>query len=96
MINLSEEKQSYLSHQIVSLLLSRQLAQSSSQNILFEAVKKAVQNFVQEWSDMERDITQKIQSIKRGVHQGSSEWDILYSQFLEESFRKKSRLFVKK
>ena len=96
MIHLSEEKQSYLSHQIASRLLSRQLVHPSSRNILFEAVKRAVQNFVQEWSGMEREITQKIQSIKRGVRQGSAEWDILYSQFLEEGFRKKSRLFVKK
>ena len=72
------------------------MVQAPSPEILFEQVKSAVHFFVQEWEEMEQEVLKKIESIKRGIRPGSSEWDVLYSRFLEESFRKKSRLFMKK
>ena len=92
----SPERQSYLSQKISQRILKKSLLKGANQEELFQKVKEAVYGFVQEWEEMEQDITNKIQSIQRGVQPGSSEWDVLYSQFLEESFRKKSRLFVKK
>ena len=92
----STERQSYISHQIVDQLLNRELISVSGKEVLFEKVKQGVSLFVKEWSEMEQEISEKIQSIKRGIRPGSSEWDVLYKRFLEESFRKKSRLFVKK
>ena len=95
-MKLSPERQSYLAQIITKDLLQKSLVKSPSQELLFEKVKKALSFFVKEWEEMERDISHKIESIKRGVRPGSSEWDVLYQRFLEESFRKKSRLFVKK
>ncbi|MBC6414786.1 MAG: DUF507 family protein [Bdellovibrionales bacterium] len=92
----SPEKQSYLSHQLVNRLLSKKLVQVSSKEDLFEVVKKGIQNFVKEWDDLNQEIKKKIQNIKRGVKEGSSEWDVLYRRFFEEEFRKKSSLFYKK
>lgn len=94
-MNLSLEKQSWLSHKIVERLWP-QKATASSKEILFEAVRQGVQNFAKEWEELEREISNRIRSLKRGVHEGSSEWDILYRKALEEQFRKKSVLFVKK
>ena len=92
----SAERQSYLSQKITQRILKNSLVRGVSQEDLFQKVKEAVHGFVQEWEEMEQAITKKIQSIQRGIQPGSSEWDVLYTQFLEESFRKKSRLFVKK
>ena len=94
-MKLSSEKQSYLSHKIVDRLWSRKIS-ALSKETLFEVVRQGVQNFAKEWDDLEQDISRRIQSLKRGVREGSSEWDILYRKALEEQFRKKSRLFVKK
>ncbi|MCY4320849.1 MAG: DUF507 family protein [Bdellovibrionaceae bacterium] len=92
----SADRQSYISHKLTDLLLNKSLVKSPSKEILFEHIKGSISFFVQEWEEMEQKVLKKIQSIKRGIRPGSSEWDILYNRFLEESFRKKSRLFVKK
>ena len=95
-MKLSAERQSYLSQKITQRILQKSLVRGISQEDLFQKIKSAVHDFVQEWEETEQAVIKKIQSIQRGVQQGSSEWDVLYSQFLEESFRKKSKLFVKK
>lgn len=94
-MNLSPEKQSWLSHKIVERLWPQKNT-APSKEILFEAVKLGVQNFTKEWEELEQEISKRIKSLKRGVQEGSSEWDILYRKALEEQFRKKSILFVKK
>ncbi|MCZ0932274.1 MAG: DUF507 family protein [Oligoflexia bacterium] len=95
-MKLSADRQSYLSHKLADRLSEKNLVSAPSKEVLFEQVKSAVHFFVQEWEEMEREVLKKIESIKRGIRPGSSEWDVLYNRFLEESFRKKSRLFVKK
>ena len=92
----SADRQSYLSHKLADCLMKKNLIETPSKEILFEQIKWAVSFFVREWEEMEREVFKKIESIKRGIRPGSSEWDVLYNRFLEESFRKKSRLFVKK
>ena len=95
-MKLSADRQSYLSHKLADRLLEKNLLEVPSKEVLFVLVKSAVHLFVQEWEEMEREVLTKIESIKRGIRPGSSEWDVLYNRFLEESFQKKSRLFVKK
>ena len=95
-MKLSADRQSYLSHKLADCLLEKDLVSAPSKEILFEPVKRAVSFFAQEWEEMEQEVLKKIESIKRGIRPGSSEWDVLYNRFLEERFRKKSRLFVKK
>ena len=95
-MKLSADRQSYLSHKLTDRLLKKNLIQAPSKELLFERLKLAVSFFAQEWGELEQEALKKIESIKRGIRPGSSEWDILYNRFLEESFRKKSRLFVKK
>ena len=95
-MKLSADRQSYLSHCITDRLLEKKLVSADSKELLFEPVKFAVSFFVQEWEEMEREVFKKIESIKRGIRPGSSEWEVLYNRFLEESFQRKSRLFVKK
>lgn len=94
-MRLSPDRQSYLA-QIISEGLSREgFVTAPSRDVLFEKVKQAVRFFAEEWEELDREIANKISSIKRGIHPRSSEWEVLYSRFLEEEFRKKSRLFVK-
>ena len=95
-MKLSQARQNHLANRILENLLKKGCAQVSSREILFEKVQQGLRLFVQEWEEMDKEISYKISSIKRGILRGSSEWDVLYNRFLEESFQKKSRLFVKK
>ena len=95
-MKLSPDRQNYMADAITEDLINQNYVEISSREILFEQIKQALAVFTKEWLSMDQDISQKIESIKRGVRPGSTEWDVLYHRFLEESFRKKSRLFVKK
>lgn len=95
-MKLSSDRQNDLANTILEDLLGQGLVKADSRETLFEKIKQALNFFNREWEEMDQEISHKIESIKRGIHPGSSEWDVLYSRFLEESFRKKSRLFVRK
>lgn len=95
-MKISHDRQNYLVNLIVNDLLKEKLVEVSSRDLLFEKVRQGVQLFIREWESIDQEVSYKISSIKRGIHPHSSEWDVLYGRFLEESFRKKSRLFVKK
>ncbi len=94
-MNLSEDRQDYLVYTIVEDFLKNKQVTATSRDVLFHKVKIAINQFSREWVDLDREIVSKLQSIKRGILVGSSEWDVLYNQYLEEAFKKKSSLFVK-
>jgi len=93
-MKLSSEKQSHLSHKIVEHVGDK--IKSPSQEVLFELVRQGVQNFAREWDELEKEILDRLKSLKRELKEGSSEWDILYRKALEEQFQKKSIHFIKK
>jgi len=95
-LNLSEDRQNDLVQKIVEDLLNRKQVAAPSRDILFQKVKMAMNQFIREWNDLDRDIVAKLKSIKRGILPQSAEWEVLYHQYLEEGFQKKSSLFVKK
>ncbi len=92
---LSDGRQNSLSHILADDLLKGDLLSSPSREALLRAAKAGIARFVSEWEELDRAAQAKIQSLKRGVIPGSSEWDLLYSQYLEDGFSRKSALFVK-
>lgn len=92
---LSQDRQDYLVHIIVEEFLKNKQVETSSRELLFQKVKIGITQFVKEWADLDKEITEKIKSIKRGVLPHSSEWDVLYNQYLKDAFQRKSVLFVK-
>lgn len=94
-MNLSPGRQTSLTSHIVNKLLKQGLV-SGDKDLLFKNVKQGFLSYTQEVASMHKDIVYKINSIKRDIHPNSSEWQVLYSQFLQELFRKKSSLFIKK
>ncbi|MGI9548976.1 MAG: DUF507 family protein [Bdellovibrionales bacterium] len=95
-MSLSEDRQDYLVHIIVEDFLKNKQVTAPSRDILFQKVKMGMNIFIKEWKELDQEVVEKLKSIKRGVLVGSSEWDVLYRQYLEDGFKKKSSLFVKK
>ena len=96
MKELSADRQSYLTRLIVDDLLKNQsVSDTTSGDLVFQIVKKGISLFVKEWSEIDQQAQKKISGIKRNIVPGSSEWEVLYSQYVEELFQKKSFLFVK-
>ena len=96
MKELSADRQSYLTRLIVDdLLKNKSVSDTTSGDLIFQIVKKGISLFVKEWSEIDQQAQKKISGIKRNIVPGSSEWEVLYSQYVEELFQKKSFLFVK-
>ena len=94
-MKISDERQDYLVQTIVNDLLENKRVTTPSRDMLFQKVKIGMNQFIREYDELDKEITHKLKSVKRGILPGSSEWDVLYRQFFEDSYRKKSSLFTK-
>lgn len=82
---LSEERQSHWAHLLVDGIWNDDLVDYSDEDMAFRLAKKAIFEFVKEEQDMDQRARDKVSSLKRGVLEGTPEWDILYKKYyLEE------------
>lgn len=81
---LSEERQSHLAHLITDKVWGDDIADFSDDDEALRAAKKAIVFFVKENQEIDNHVRQKVSSLKRGVVEGSTEWDILYKKYYEE------------
>lgn len=86
---LSEDRQSHLAHLVTDKVWGDDIADFSDDDEALKAAKKAIQLFVKENMEIDEKTRQKIASLKRGVVEGSTEWDILYKKYYEEEKNRK-------
>ena len=87
-MKISEGRINYLSRVIAESLASKGLVDCSDVNSLSKETKKGVVFFVQHLEKIGEKVISKIASIKRGVPEGSAEWEILYRQYYNEEIEK--------
>lgn len=51
-------------------------------------IKSVMTKFFATYEKLDDIVTSKILSLKRGVMPGTSEWDIMYSKYMEEEIKK--------
>lgn len=81
---LSEDRVSHWVSLIVRKLLEKGFITCKDRDQTIRAALRAVRLFVEEHRQMESRVRQKIRSLKREVHEGSREWDVLYARYYEE------------
>jgi hypothetical protein len=81
---LSEERQSHLAHVVVDGLWDDDLVDYTDDEVAMRIAKKAVVGFVAECETIDKFARERVASLKRGVTEGSPEWDILYGKYFEE------------
>lgn len=81
---LSEERQSHLARLIVDGIWNDDLVDYSDDDAALRWAKKAIAKFVSEGEDIDAAARAKVGSLKRGVVEGSPEWDVLYGKYFEE------------
>lgn len=81
---LSEERQTHLAHLVTDKVWGDDIVDFSDDDEALRAAKKAISLFVKENEEIDLKTRQRIQSLKRGVMEGSTEWDILYKKYYEE------------
>lgn len=86
---MSEERQSHLVHLIIDSIWNDDLVDYTDEEQAMRAGNRAMQQFMAECRDVDKSVQQKIASLKRGVVEGSPEWDVLYSKYYEEEMQKR-------
>ncbi|MGZ5278870.1 MAG: DUF507 family protein [Pseudobdellovibrionaceae bacterium] len=88
---ISEDRQSHLAHKITDAIWNDDLVDYSDEDLALRIAKKAIAEFVKEDQDVDQKAREKVASLKRGVVEGSPEWDILYKKYYEEERGKRGK-----
>ncbi len=88
---ISAERQSYLSRLIIDELWGNELIDfdEDQEDNIMRQTRLVVGQWVAEQGDIDVNIREKITSMKRGVHEGSGEWNILYKKFFQEEMSRR-------
>lgn len=86
---LSEERISHLARLVVDGIWDDDLVDYVDDDAALRAAKRGLNEFVKDVSDIDTKVQAKIASLKRGVVEGSTEWDILYGKYFEEEMQRR-------
>lgn len=81
---LSEDRQSHWAHLITDAVWNDDLVDYVDEDQALRATKVAISAFVKQESDIDTHARAKVASLKRGVLEGTPEWEVLYRKYYEE------------
>jgi hypothetical protein len=86
---LSEDRLGHLALAVVDALYHDDIVDYSDDDVALRAARKGLGKFVQAMEEADQAVKEKVASLKRGVVEGSPEWDILYGKYLEEELQRR-------
>jgi len=89
--SLSEDRQSHLAKLVIDGIWNDDLVEYSDEDAAFRAAKRALATWVAEEAKLDTDVRAKISSLKRGVFEGTPEWDVMYKKYYEEEMVKRGQ-----
>jgi uncharacterized protein len=88
-MKLSEARILYLGRESLVRLRDEKLAQIPNFQLALRHARELLSEWVEQGDAIDLTVRRKIASLKRGVVEGSAEWNILYRRYREEELRKK-------
>jgi hypothetical protein len=88
-VTISEERQSHLARIVVDGIWNDDLVDYTDEDKAMRVGKQAVSAFVAEVEALDIFAREKVNSLKRGVQEGSPEWDVLYSKYFQEEMKRR-------
>jgi hypothetical protein len=85
----SEDRVSHLARIVVDGIWNDDLVDYADDDAALRAAKKGLNEFVKEIQDVDKVAQGMVTSLKRGVPEGSPEWDILYRKYFEEEMQRR-------
>lgn len=85
---LSEDRQSHWAHLLTDSIWNDDMVDYTDEDLALKIAKKIIQEFVKEDQDIDTKARAKVASLKRGVIEGSPEWEVLYKKYYEEERKK--------
>jgi hypothetical protein len=85
---LSEDRVAHLARLVVDGIWNDDLVDYTDDESALRAGKKGLNLFVKQVEEIDKKVQQKIASLKRGVAEGTPEWDVLYGKYFEEEMQR--------
>ncbi len=88
---LSEDRQSHFAHKIVDGLYHDDLVDypDDDDTAALKQTKMAIVEWVRQEEQIDVQVREKIQSLKREVIEGTNEWNVLYQKYYEEEMKRR-------
>lgn len=88
-MRLSEGRILFLARESLTRLRDEKLAEVPNFQVALRMGRELLGQFVEEGDAIDAIVRRKIASIKRGIVEGGTEWNILYRRYRDEELRKK-------
>jgi hypothetical protein len=88
---LSEDRKSHFAHLLCDKLYDDDLVDFADDSAALRAAKDGIDAFLNELDSIDDSVRTKILSLKRGVVEGSPEWDTMYKKYYEEEIQRKNK-----
>ena len=88
-MKLSEERISHIAHMVFNRIYDDDVVDFYDEETGLREIKRAIEEFVKIYEDVDSFVRGKIESLKNRVPEGSLEWEILYKKYFEDEVRKK-------
>jgi hypothetical protein len=85
---LSEDRQTHLAHIIIDGIWKDDLVEYTDEDSAIREAKRVIIEYVKRETSVDEAVRQKIITLKRGVLEGSREFDLLYKKYYEEEQQK--------
>lgn len=86
---ISENRASHLAHLIREELKKQNLVETKDEMQLLQNIKSGLQEFLKVHDEVDQAARALIQNQKKGISEGSMEWDVLYGRFYEQELQRK-------
>jgi len=91
-MKLSDDKISHLTHVVLKgLLEKRAVTPLEEEGHIRREIKRVVVNELKIAEGIDEFVRKKLQSYAKKIHEGGSEWEIMYNKLYEEEAAKKGR-----
>ncbi len=88
-MKLSEARTLYLARESLAKLRDEGLAEIPNFAVALRHAREIIEGWSEQGDAIDAAARRKIASIKRGIVEGSPEWNILYRRYREEELRKR-------
>lgn len=88
-MKLTEARVLFLARESLAKLRDEGLVEIANFPLALRQAREIVAQFNEQGDELDAIVRRKINSIKRGVVEGSNEWTLLYKRYRDEEMRKK-------
>ncbi|HYA34736.1 MAG TPA: DUF507 family protein [Candidatus Binataceae bacterium] len=91
-MKLTEERVLFLARESLTRLRDEKLADVPNFALALRQARELIRQWEEKGDEIDQAVRRKITSIKRGIVEGSPEWNLLFRRYREEELRKRGVL----